>query len=32
MGLEVAGDEEWLGVNVSVACWKGVKLCKLNGD
>jgi len=32
MELEVAGDEEWLGVNVNVACRKAVKLCKWNGD
>jgi hypothetical protein len=32
MELEVAGDKEWLGVNVNVAFWKAVKVCKLNGD
>jgi len=28
MELEVPGDGEWLGVNVNVAYWKAVKLCK----
>jgi len=32
MELEVPGDGEWLGVNVNVAYWKAVKLCKWNGD